>query len=380
MDTSPFVRKTTRAVRVGSVGIGAGAPVSIQSMTNTATENVDATLAQIEGLAAAGCDIVRLAVPNRRALRAFAAIRRQTRVPLVADIHFSHELAIGSIEAGADKVRINPGNIGSPDAVRAVVDAAQCARIPIRIGVNAGSLEADILKRFVHPVPEALVASALRNLELMHRLNFNDVVISIKASNVPTTIAACRLLAARSDVPQHIGITESGTVRTGSIRSAVGLGVLLCDGIGDTIRVSLAGDPLHEVQVARDILAALQLRRVPLVIACPTCSRTSIDVAALAQQVEELVAPVRTPLTIAVMGCIVNGPGEAREADIGVAGGQGEGRIFIRGVEVERVREEELLDRLMERIRALDAASTDPQCCPTDVHRASARPEHQSTP
>lgn len=353
MTPAAVSRRTTRRVNVRNLPLGGSAPITVQSMTNTKTEDVQATLGQIERLAAAGCDIIRIAVPNPRGLKGFEEIRRQTEAPLVADIHFSHELAVGAIEAGADKVRINPGNIGSEENVRYVVDAARSAGIPLRVGVNAGSLEKDILERFAHPVPEALVESALRSLAYLERLGFGDTVISIKASDVPTTIAACTLLANKSDVPQHIGITEAGTVRAGSVRSAVGLGALLSMGIGDTIRVSLSGDPVHEVKVAGEILKSLHLSDGPMVIACPTCGRTSIDVSKLAEQVEDRVAGLDTNITIAVMGCIVNGPGEAREADIGIAGGMGEGRIFMKGIEVARVPEDQLLDRLMERVMQL---------------------------
>ncbi len=324
-------------------------------MTNTDTEDTEATLTQIERLAAAGCAIVRVAVPNRRASESFARIRNQTDVPLVADIHFQHRLAIAAIEAGADKVRINPGNIGSPDKVRAVADAARAAGIPIRIGVNAGSLEKEILEKHRHPTPQALFESAIHNIRLMESFGFDDIVVSIKASDVCATIEACALLAEHSDRPQHIGITESGTVRTGTVRSSVGIGALLSRGIGDTVRVSLAGDPVHEVYVAREILKSLKLAEGPVVIACPTCGRTQIDVATLAEQVEDMVAGRPVPMTVAVMGCVVNGPGEAREADVGIAGGRGEGQVFRRGVAVERVEESRLLDRLWHHIQEIAA-------------------------
>lgn len=350
-----MVRRMTRQVKVRGVAIGGGTPVVIQSMTNTPTEDVDATLRQIDALVGAGCRIVRLAVPHKRAAAAFAQIRARTNVPLVADIHFSHELAIAAIEAGADKVRINPGNIGAHDRVRQICDAARAARIPIRIGVNSGSLEAEVMRKYLHPTPEALVESALLNIALVESFGFEDIVVSIKASDVVTTIEACTLLASRSDRPQHIGITESGTVRTGALRSSVGLGALLAAGIGDTIRVSLAGDPVQEISVAREILKALKLASGPTVIACPTCGRTQIDVAALAEKVEAMVAPLDATITVAVMGCIVNGPGEAREADVGLAGGVGEGRIFVKGAEVEKVPEDQLLDRLWYHIKRLTA-------------------------
>jgi (E)-4-hydroxy-3-methylbut-2-enyl-diphosphate synthase len=345
-------RRKTKTVRIGPMVIGGGNPVAIQSMTNTATEDVDATLAQIESLAQAGCRIVRVSVPTQTAADAFAAIRKGTQVPLVADIHFQYRFAIAAIEAGADKVRINPGNIGSMDKVKAIVDAAKQAGIPLRIGVNSGSLQKEILARYGHPTPEALVESALDYVRMMESFAFGNVVLSIKASDVPTTIAACRLLAEKTDIPQHIGITESGTVRAGTIRSAVGIGTLLAEGIGDTIRVSLAGDPAAEIYAAKEILKSLGLADGPIVLACPTCGRTRIDVAALAEKVEDMVAGIEKKITIAVMGCIVNGPGEAREADVGIAGGVSEGQIFVKGKIVEeKVPEEKLLERLRHYIR-----------------------------
>jgi (E)-4-hydroxy-3-methylbut-2-enyl-diphosphate synthase len=350
-----MMRKKTRSIQVGSVTIGGIAPVVIQSMTNTPTEDVEASLAQIQRLSEAGCLIVRCAVPHAKALKGFEQVCKQTTVPLVADIHFNHKLAIGAIEAGASKVRINPGNIGSEDNVKAVVDAARSAKIPIRIGVNGGSLEPAILQKHGHPTPQALLESALHNIELMHRLNFDDLCISIKATDVLTTIEACTLLSEATDVPQHIGITESGTVRTGTIRSSVGIGALLSRGIGDTIRVSLSGDPIHEIAVAKDILKALKLAHGPVVIACPTCGRTAIDVAELASRVEQMVSGVEADITIAVMGCIVNGPGEAREADVGIAGGAGEGQIFVKGEPVAKVKEEQLLEALWEQIQKVVA-------------------------
>lgn len=348
----PDMKRTqTRQVTVRGVPIGGDAPVVIQSMANTDTEDVEATLAQIEALTEAGCRIVRLAIPHKRAAGAFAEIRSRTEVPLVADIHFQHALAVAAIEAGADKVRINPGNIGGREHVKVVADAARAAGIPIRVGVNSGSLEKDILEKHGHPTPQALCESALRNIRLMEDLGFGDVVVSIKASDVPTTVEACRLLAEQSDCPQHIGITESGTVRTGTIRSSVGIGTLLAEGIGDTIRVSLSGDPVQEIYVAREILKSLKLAPGPTVVACPTCGRTRIDVAALAATVEDMVAGLDATITIAVMGCVVNGPGEAREADVGVAGGVGEGRIFRKGLEVEKVSEDKLLERLWHHVQ-----------------------------
>jgi (E)-4-hydroxy-3-methylbut-2-enyl-diphosphate synthase len=339
------------------VRIGGDAPVVIQSMTNTSTEDVEATVKQIEALAAAGCRIVRVTVPNQNAAKAFASIRQATKVPLVADIHFQYKLAIAAIEAGADKIRINPGNIGSEDKVQAVVDAARQARVAIRIGVNSGSLEKHLLEKYGGPTPQALLESALSYFRMMERFSFDNYIVSIKASDVPTTIGACRLLAEHSDCPQHIGITESGTPRTGAIRSAVGLGALLAEGIGDTIRVSLAGDPLQEVPVAREILKALDLAQGPVVLACPTCGRTQIEVAALAEKVENMVSGISAPIKIAVMGCIVNGPGEARDADLGIAGGRGEGEIFVKGASVAKVKEDELLPTLWKYVQELTGAA-----------------------
>ncbi|MBN1129174.1 MAG: flavodoxin-dependent (E)-4-hydroxy-3-methylbut-2-enyl-diphosphate synthase, partial [Chitinispirillaceae bacterium] len=301
----------------------------------------------------AGCRIVRIAVPDEKAVAPFRQIRRQTEVPLVADIHFQHTLAIAAIEAGADKIRINPGNIGSHQRLQMVADAARAARIPIRIGVNAGSLEKPLLEKFGSPTPRALAQSALDNIDLMRRFGFDDLVVSIKASDVVTTIEACRLLAGSSDLPQHVGITESGTVRSGSIRSAVGIGALLARGIGDTIRVSLSGDPLEELFAAKEILKSLGLAQGPVVIACPTCGRTRIDIAPLAVRVEAMVANLTEPITVAVMGCVVNGPGEAREADIGIAGGCGEGLLFIKGVPVRKVKEGEMFGVLKAEIEKL---------------------------
>ena len=328
---------------VRSVPIGGGAPVVIQSMTNTRPDNIEGTLVQIRKLTSAGCKIVRIAVPDSQAVESFKKIRNQTDVPLVADIHFDYRLAIAAIEAGADKIRINPGNIGSHDRVKMVVDAARGAGIPIRIGVNSGSLEKSLLQRFGGPTPEALLQSAQGYIATMESMNFRNIILSIKASDVLTTIKACRLLAENTDVPQHIGITESGTIRSGSIRSAVGIGTLLAEGIGDTLRVSLSGDPVEEIYVAKEILKSLELAEGPVVIACPTCGRTQIDVASLATQVEAMVADIEKPIKIAVMGCVVNGPGEARDADIGIAGGKQEGLIFVKGKAAAKVPESELL-------------------------------------
>lgn len=339
-------RKKTNQITVRGVKIGGDAPVVIQSMTNADITDTEATLLQIDALTKAGCRLVRISIPDENAVAAFKTIRSRTNVPLVADIHFQHTLAIAAIEAGADKVRINPGNIGAETRVKAVIDAAKHAGIPVRIGVNSGSLEKHLLEKYGSPTPQALCESALGYIEMMHRLDFSDIILSIKASDVVTTIAACRLLAEKTAIPQHIGITESGTVRSGTIRSAVGIGTLLAEGIGDTIRVSLAGDPVEEMFVAREILKSLDLAKGPVVIACPTCGRTQIDVAELAATVEEMIKDVSAPIKIAVMGCVVNGPGEARDADIGIAGGKGEGLLFVKGNAIEKIREKDMVETL----------------------------------
>ncbi len=336
-------RVTTQPIRIGSITIGGNNPVAIQSMTNTSTADPQATLGQIEALCKAGCAIVRMSVPDQAAAVGFAAIRKQTTVPLVADIHFDYRLAIAAIEAGADKIRINPGNIGAPERVKAVVDAAKAANIPIRVGVNSGSLEKHLVLKYGGPTPEALAQSAAQALAQLESYGFDNMVVSIKASDVLTTILACRALSKLTQYPQHIGITESGTVRSGTIRSSVGIGTLLSEGIGDTIRVSLAADPVSEIFVAKEILKSLGLASGPIVIACPTCARTTINVEKLAEQVEAMVFSMNATVKVAVMGCVVNGPGEAREADIGVAGGNGEGLIFVKGKPVEKVKESEIL-------------------------------------
>ena len=346
MDSSFILRSATRQIRVGDVLIGGSAPIVIQSMTNTPTTNVEATLAQIARLKAAGCRIARVTVPDDEAAAAFKKITAAAVLPVVADIHFNYKLAIAAIEAGAAKVRINPGNIGSADRVKAVVDAAKAACIPIRVGVNAGSLEKDILEKHGGPTAAALAESAQGYIRMMEDLGFGDLILSIKASDIPTTVAACRLLAKVTNIPQHIGITEAGTVRTGAIRSSVGLGILLASGIGDTLRVSLSGDPVEEIYVAKEILKSLGLAEGPLVIACPTCGRTQIGAIDLAVEVEKMLVGVEVPIKVAVMGCVVNGPGEAKEADVGIAGGIGEGLIFMKGKSVEKVKEEDFLGRL----------------------------------
>ncbi len=347
-------RRRTRQVRIGTVPVGGGAPISVQSMTNTRTSDVEATLEQVGRLARLGCEIVRVAVPGRGAVEALPAIVEASPIPVVADIHFDHRLAIAAAEAGVQALRINPGNIGGAGRTAEVAAAARAAGIPIRIGVNAGSLERDILERDGRPTARGLAESALRGVELMDGLGFADLIVSIKASDALVTVEANRLFASETEVPLHIGITEAGTPVAGAARSGVGLGLLLAEGIGDTVRVSLAGPPEEEIPVARAILSSLGLRASGVtVIACPTCGRTEIDVPGIAADVENALADVRATLVVAVMGCAVNGPGEAREADIGVAGGGAEAVLFRRGEVVGRLRGEDILARLVEEARKL---------------------------
>ena len=344
----------SRQIQVGSVAVGGGAPVSIQSMTNTPTHDVEATLGQIRALAAAGCDIVRVAVPDMAAARAIGALKAASPLPLVADIHFDYRLALEAAAQGIDKIRINPGNIGSPDRVKAVADACRTRGIPIRIGVNGGSLEKDLLAKFGGPTPEALVESALGHARLLEQFGFRDICISLKSSHVPTTMRAYQLMAARYDYPLHLGVTEAGTPELGILKSAAGIGGLLALGIGDTFRVTLTADPVEEIAAARQILKAIGLRREgPELIACPTCGRTRIDLIPMARQVEELLKGVDKPITVAVMGCAVNGPGEASHADVGIAGGKGEGVLFQHGRIVGKVPEDQLVPALMKLIETL---------------------------
>ncbi len=344
----------TRQIHVGGVPIGGGAPVVIQSMLNTKTTDVEGSLSQIRQLAAAGCQIARLAVPNMESARSFAEICRESPLPLVADIHFDYRLAIAAAEGGAAKIRINPGNIGGADRVKAVVDVCRDRSIPIRIGVNGGSLDQALLEKYGHPTAQALVESAFSHLELLEKEGFYDTCVSMKSSTVPTMVAAARLFREKCDYPLHIGVTETGPVRQGLIKSAMGIGALLLDGIGDTIRVSLTDDPVEEVYAAKDILKAAGLRKEGVnIISCPTCGRTRIDLIGLVNQVDEALKDCQKPITVAVMGCVVNGPGEAREADIGIAGGDGWGTIFEKGVQVERLPYEQLLSALLKRIEEL---------------------------
>ena len=344
----------TRQINVGGVLIGGGAPVVIQSMLNTKTTDVEGSLAQIRQLKDAGCQIARLAVPNMEAARSFAEICRESCLPLVADIHFDYKLAIAAAEGGASKIRINPGNIGGEDRVKAVVDVCKDRKIPIRIGVNGGSLDKRLLEKYGHPTAEALVESAFEHLELLEKYGFYDTCLSMKSSTVPTMVQACRLFRSKCDYPLHIGVTETGPVKQGLIKSAMGIGALLLDGIGDTIRVSLTDDPVEEIYAAKDILKAAGLRKEGVnIVSCPTCGRTRIDLIGLVNQVDEALKDCEKPITVAVMGCVVNGPGEAREADIGIAGGDGWGMIFEKGEQVEKLPYEELLPALLKRIEAM---------------------------
>ena len=344
----------TRQIMVGDVAIGGGAPVSIQSMLNTRTTDVEGSLEQLRRLKAAGCQIARLAVPNMEAARSFREICAESPLPLVADIHFDYKLALAAAEAGAAKIRINPGNIGGEDRVEAVVKACKERNIPIRIGVNGGSLEKHLLEKYGHPTAEALVESAFGHIALLEKFGFYDICVSMKSSRVPTMVEAGRLFRQRCDYPLHIGVTETGPVRMGLMKSAMGIGALLLDGIGDTLRVSLTDDPVEEVYAAKDILKAAGLRKEGVnIISCPTCGRTGIDLIGLVEQVAEALKTCEKPITVAVMGCVVNGPGEAREADIGIAGGEGWGMLFEKGEPKEKLPYEELLPALLERIEKL---------------------------
>ncbi|MDP3936566.1 MAG: flavodoxin-dependent (E)-4-hydroxy-3-methylbut-2-enyl-diphosphate synthase [Deltaproteobacteria bacterium] len=350
-------RRSTRAIRVGRVAIGGSAPIAVQSMTNTDTRDVEATVHQIEALLTAGCEVIRLAVPDMESARALHGIRERTYAPLIADIHFNHVLALEALRAGVDGLRLNPGNIGGAARVKEVVEAASERGVPIRIGVNGGSLEKDLLARYGgRPSAEAMVESALRHVAILESVGFRDIKISLKATDVPTTVAAYRLLAPKVDYPFHIGITEAGTRFGGSIKSAVGLGILLAEGIGDTIRVSLTDDPVEEVRAAFEILKALNLRRHgPTLIACPTCGRDELDVISLAKEVEAAIGGVKAPIKIAVMGCVVNGPGEAEQADLGVAGGgRGVSMLYRKGKMIRRVTDRsQLLAAIIEEVKKM---------------------------
>ena len=346
-----FERKKTRLINVGKVAVGGNAPISVQSMTNTKTTDTAATVAQINSLVEAGCDIVRLAVPDMEAAKNLGNIIKSVEVPIIADIHFDYKLAIEAIHQGVAALRLNPGNIGGEAHVKSVVTEAKAHNIPIRIGVNAGSLSRKLLKKYGGITAEALVESALEHVRILEAENFYDIKISLKAHDVPLTLAAYRLMSEKVDYPLHLGITEAGTVNTGVIKSAVGIGALLAEGIGDTIRVSLTGDPVVEVRVANEILKSLGLREYgATLIACPTCGRTRIDLPTIAAKVEEKLSKVKANITVAVMGCVVNGPGEAREADVGIAGADGEGIIFRKGEIVRKVPEADLVDELFKEI------------------------------
>lgn len=341
-----------KQIKVGGIYIGGGAPVTVQSMTNTKTENVSDTVAQIKRLEAAGCDIVRLAVPTMEAARAIEKIKEQVSVPIVADIHFDYRLAVAAAEAGADKIRINPGNIGGEDRVRAVVDICRKRNIPIRIGVNGGSLEKPLLAKYGRPTAEAMLESAMHHVELLNRFDFDDICISVKASDVPLTLAAYRLMSRETNYPLHLGVTEAGTEYSGIIKSAVGIGTLLSEGIGDTIRVSLTAPPEREVKAGIEILKAAGLRHGGVeFISCPSCGRCRIDLIKTAEEVERRLSDFDGNITVAVMGCAVNGPGEASRADYGIAGGEGEGVLFKKGKTVKKVKTDMLVDELMAMIR-----------------------------
>lgn len=347
-------RKITRIVNVGGIKIGGEEPVVIQSMTNTDTRDVKKTLEQIDKLVDAGCQIVRCAVPDMEACEALKEITEKSKVPIVADIHFDYRLALKAIDNGVAKLRINPGNIGSIERVKAVVEKAKEKNIPIRIGVNSGSLEKDILERDGRPTAKGLVESALRHVKILEDLNFYDIVISIKSSNVPMMIESYRLMSEKCNYPLHLGVTESGTVFKGTIKSSIGIGTLLAEGIGNTMRVSLTSDPIEEIKVAKEILRALDYTKEGIeFVSCPTCGRTEINLIKIAEEVEEKLKNTNKNIKVAVMGCVVNGPGEAREADIGIAGGKGEGLIFKKGEIIRKVKEEDLIEELMKEIENL---------------------------
>ncbi|RJQ71436.1 MAG: flavodoxin-dependent (E)-4-hydroxy-3-methylbut-2-enyl-diphosphate synthase [Desulfobacteraceae bacterium] len=349
--TSQIKRRKTRVIHVGPVPVGGGATITVQSMTNTPTPDIEATAAQIQRLEAAGCDIVRVAVPDMQAAEAIADIKPRITIPLIADIHFDYRLAMAAARHGADGLRINPGNIGGKNKIQAVVDCARDLGLPIRIGVNSGSLEKDLLKRYQGVTAEAMVESALRHVALLEKFGFDQIKISIKASDVPRTVEAYRLLSDRTDYPLHLGITEAGTLYAGTVKSALGIGMLLAAGIGDTLRVSLTRDPVEEVRVGFEILKALNIRRHgPEIISCPTCGRCGIDLIPVVDQVEKALMTRRVPVKLAIMGCVVNGPGEAKEADIGIAGGQGMGILFKRGKVIRKVPQEKLLEVLLQEV------------------------------
>ncbi|MGV8073722.1 MAG: flavodoxin-dependent (E)-4-hydroxy-3-methylbut-2-enyl-diphosphate synthase [Syntrophobacteraceae bacterium] len=347
-------RHSTRQIHLGGIPIGGGAPIPVQSMTNTDTRDWRATVAQIKRLEDAGCEIIRVAVPDENAVENLPQIKKSIRIPLIADIHFDYRLALGALQAGVDGLRLNPGNIGGPDKVDKVVKVAKERQVPIRIGVNSGSLEKDLLATFGRPTPEAMVESALRHVRLLEDHDFGLIKISLKSSDVLDTIASYRLLSSRTDYPLHLGVTEAGTRVSGAVKSALGIGILLFEGIGDTLRVSITSDPVEEIPIAYCMLRALKLRERGIeLVSCPTCGRTEIDLIPLVEEAEKLLRSIRTPLKVAIMGCVVNGPGEAREADVGIAGGRGKGILFKKGERVEKVPESELLTRLLTEIEIM---------------------------
>lgn len=347
-------RKPTRQISVGPVKIGGGAPVAVQSMTNTDTKDTETTISQIRRLEDAGCEIVRVAVLDQESAKSLSLIRSKIKIPLIADIHFDHKLALISLDGGADGLRINPGNIGSKKKVEAIALKAAGLKVPIRIGVNAGSLEKDLLKKYGHPTPEAMVESALRHIAILEEFDFHDIKVSLKASNVNDTIEAYRLFLRHKDYPLHIGISEAGTTFSGTIKSAVGLGILLSEGIGDTIRVSLTADPVEEVKVAYEILKSLGIRnRGVNIISCPTCGRSEIDVERIASEAELRLSHIKEPLNISILGCVVNGIGEGKEAHLGIAGGRGEGILFKNGKVVRKIREDEMVKILVTEVEEM---------------------------
>ncbi len=344
----------SREIHLGKVTVGGGAPLAIQSMCNTCTEDVEATVSQIHALEQAGCEIIRVAVPDMAAAEAISAIKERISIPLVADIHFDYRLALRCVEAGIDKIRINPGNIGGQERVRAVADACRERGIPIRIGVNGGSMEKELLRKYGGVTAQALVESAMSHVHLLNDCNFDDICISVKCSRVPVNMEAYRILHEQTDYPLHLGVTEAGTPEMGIIKSAIGIGGLLCQGIGDTLRVSLTADPVEEIYAAKKILAAAGIRQTgPNLVSCPTCGRTKYDMIPIANEVERRLQNCTKPITVAVMGCVVNGPGEAAAADVGIAGGQGEGLVFRKGQILYKVPQEKLVDALMEEIEKL---------------------------
>jgi len=348
------IRRKSKKVKIKDIAVGGDSPITVQSMTNTKTHDVESTVKQIRALEEAGCDIIRVAVPDMASAVAISEIKKQIRIPLVADVHFDYRLAIESIKQGADGLRINPGNIGNVDRVRKVVEMAKSYQVPIRIGVNSGSLEKDLLKKYGGPTPEALVESALRHVEILENMSFDQIVISLKSSDVLSCIHAYKLIAEKVDYPLHLGITEAGTLLTGTIKSSVGLGILLYEGIGDTIRVSLTGEPIDEVKVGVEILKSLNLREHGInLISCPTCGRTQINLINIAEEVQEKLSYIKKPLKVAVMGCVVNGPGEAREADIGIAGGNKRVAIFKKGEIIKTVPEENAVSELLNEIKKM---------------------------